>query len=381
MSLIPSRSAAAVAAAVLGFFATVGLSHTPVVAQSADQTMEDVFENITHLRGMPADQMFPTMVYFEAALGVGCGYCHEGNNTQRDLDDNPKKDVAREMIDLVNVINESFEGEREVTCFTCHNGRPVPIGTPNVTGESLPVALGEDYIATLPAEAPVSTVSASQVLDNYLAAFGGMAAFQNVPSLTATGTVTQLRTGRPFPGNQIEITSKAPGMQVIATQAGQNENLTAYNANDAWAKAGNADAMPGDLRAAQADAMKLEDIFNLPVQLKQLLIDPQIGHPEVIKGREMYVVTGHTENLPRVDAYFEKENGMLARLVYFIETPIGPYPTQIEYRDYREVEGRKVPYSWVISHVRNREYTWAMRQVRAVTVDDAMFARPAGDTP
>ena len=375
MSLIPRRSAAAIAAAVLGFFVTVGLSHTPVVAQSPDQAMEDVFENITHLSGMRADQMFPTMVYFEAALGVGCGHCHEGNNTQRALDDNPKKDVARGMIDLVAAINENFEGEREVTCFTCHNGRPVPIGTPNVTGESLPVALGEDYRALLPAEAPVPTITVDQVFDRYLAAFGGTAAFQSVPSLTATGTVTQLRTGRPFPGNQVEITSKAPGMQVIATQAGQNQNLAGYNATDAWAKAGSADATAGDLRVNLADAMKLEDVFNLPVQLKQLLIDPQIGSPEVIRGREMYVVTGHTENLPRVDAYFEKESGMLARLVYFIETPIGPYPTQIEYRDYREVEGRTVPYSWVISAVRNREYTWAMRQVSAVTVDDATFVR------
>ena len=381
MSLIPSRSAVAIAAAVFGFSVTVGLSHTPVAAQSADQKMEDVFENITHLRGLRADQLIPTMVYFEAALGVGCGYCHEGNNTQRDLDDNPKKDIAREMIDMVTAINENFEGEQAVTCFTCHNGRAEPIGTPNVTGESLPVALGEDYIATLPAEAPEPTISAGQVLDKYLAAFGGMAAFQKVPSLTATGTVTQLRTGRPFPGNQIEITSKVPGMQVIATQAGQNQNLAAYNANDAWSKAGNNNAAASDLRAALADAMKLEDVFNLPVQLKQLLIDPQIGRPEVIKGREMHVVTGHTENLPRVDAYFEKENGMLARLVYFIETPVGSYPTQIEYRDYRDVEGRKVPYSWVISHVRNREYTWAMRQVRAADVDDATFARPAGGTP
>ena len=380
MSPIPSRSVAAVAAAVLGFFVTVCLSYTPVVAQSADQRMEDVFENITHLRGMRADQLIPTMVYFEAALGVGCGYCHEGNNTQRELEGNPKKDVAREMIDLVTAINESFEGEREVTCFTCHNGRPVPIGTPNVTGESLPVALGEDYVALLPAEAPVPTITVDEVFDRYLAAFGGMAAFQSVPSLTATGTMTQLRTGRPFPGNQVEITSKAPGMQAIATQVGQNQNLAGYNATDAWAKAGNADAA-GDLRVNLADAMKLEDVFNLPVQLRELLIDPQMSRPEVIRGREMYVVTGHTENLPRVDAYFEKENGMLARLVYFTETPIGPYPTQIEYRDYRMVEGRKVPYSWVISAVRNREYTWAMGQVRAATVDDATFARPAGGTP
>ena len=110
----------------------------------------------------------------------------------------------------------------------------------------------------------MSTISADQVLDNYLAAFGGMAAFQKVPSLTATGTVTQLRTGRPFPGNQIEITSKAPGMQVIATQAGQNQNLAAYNANDAWAKAGNDDAMAGDLRAAQADAMNWKTSSTFP---------------------------------------------------------------------------------------------------------------------
>ena len=375
MSLIPSRSLTAIAAAVVGFFVTVSLSQTPVVAQGPDQMMEDVFENNTHVNGMRADQMLPTMVYFEAALGVGCGHCHEGNNTQRALDDNPLKDVARGMIDLVNVINENLDGEEQVTCFTCHNGRPVPIGTPNVTGSSLPVALGEDYRALLPAKAPVPTITVDQVFDRYLAAFGGMAAFESVPSLTATGTVTQLRTGRPFPGNEVEITSKAPGMQVIATQAGQNQNLAGYNASDAWAKAGNADAA-GDLRVNLADSMKLEDVFNLPVQLRQVLIDPQMDQPEVIRGREMYVVTGHTENLPRVDAYFEKENGMLARLVYFLETPIGHYPTQIEYRDYREVEGRTVPYSWVISAVRNREYTWAMRQVSAVTVDDATFARP-----
>ena len=378
MSLIPNRSAAAIAAAVLGFFVTVGLSHTPVAAQRADQKMEDVFKNITSLQGLPADQLLPTMVYYEAALGVGCPYCHDGNNNERDIDTNPNKDIAREMIAMVTAINANFEGEREVTCFTCHNGRPEPIGTPNVSGEPLPPALGEDYIANLPAEAPVPTISAGQVLDKYLAAFGGMAAFQKVPSLTATGTVTQLRTGRPFPADRIEITSKAPGMQVIATLAGQNRNLVAYNANNSWAKAGNADAQARDLRAAESDAMKLEDVFNLPVQLKQLLINPQMGRPEVIKGREMYVVTGRTANLPRVDAYFEKENGMLARLVYFIDTTVGPYPTQIEYRDYRDVDGRKVPYSWVISQVRNREFTWAMQQVSAAAAEDATFARPAG---
>jgi len=114
--------------------------------------------------------------------------------------------------------------------------------------------------------------------------------------------------------------------------------------------------------------------------LKQMLIEPKTGRPEVIDGRETYVVTGHTQNLPLVKAYFEKESGMLARLVYFIDTTVGPYPTQVEYRDYRDVGGRKVPFSWVVSQTRNREFTYAMQDVKAAPVDDAKFARPTNKT-
>jgi hypothetical protein len=218
-------------------------------------------------------------------------------------------------------------------------------------------------------------MTAAQLLDKYIAAVGGTAALQKVSSLTAMGTVTQRRPGRDFPANQIEISAKAPGMQVIATRAGQNVNLLAYGATGGWAQAGN--TAPRDLRKAEADGTKLEDAFNLPAQLKQMLVEPKVGRPEVIDGREVYVVTGRTQNLPTVKAYFEKENGMLARLVYFTDTPFGPYPTQVEYGDFRDVGGRKVPYRWVISQTRNREFTWAMQDVKAAAVDDAKFTRPA----
>ena len=108
-----------------------------------------------------------------------------------------------------------------------------------------------------------------------------------------------------------------------------------------------------------------------------MLIEPRMDHPEVIGNREVYVMTARTRNLPMVKAYFEKESGMLARLVYYIDTPYGPYPTQIEYGDFRDVGGRKVPHKWVISQTRNREFTYAMQNVRAAAVDDSKFARPA----
>jgi hypothetical protein len=39
-----------------------------------------------------------------------------------------------------------------------------------------------------------------------------------------------------------------------------------------------------------------------------------------------------------------------------------------------------VPFIWIISQVRNREFTWAMNTVRAAAVEDSKFARPAAAT-
>jgi len=380
MKLIARRSAAALLATALAMFlVSVVISQQTVAAQGAAQKMEDAFLNIKSFRGHPADQMNPTMVMFEAALGVGCGYCHDADATKRELDSNPRKNVAREMIEMVTAINKnSFKGEGKVSCYTCHMGRPTPIGVPHVIGEALPPALGEDYYANLPPAPAVPAMSPTQVLDKYIEAVGGTGALQKTSSLMATGTVTQRRIGRPFPAQQIEISSKAPGMELIVTKTGQADNLMAYGPAGNWAKAGN--GATRDLRNAEADAMKLEDTFNLPVQLKQLLLEPKMERPEVVFGRELWVVSGRTQNLPRVTAYFEKDTGMLRRLRYYLTTPVGPYPTQIDYMDFRDVGGRKVPFTWVNSQVRNREFTWAMQNVRAAAVEDAKFAKPAPAT-
>jgi len=359
---------------------TVGSTQTSVAAQGAEQKMEDAFQNIKSFRGQPADHLIPTMVYFEAALGVGCPYCHDNDAAKRELDTKPQKDVARRMIEMVNAVNKNtFGGAPRVTCFTCHMGRPQPIGMPNVVGQPQgPPALGEDYFANLPPAPPVPNMDAGQVLDKYIAAVGGAGAVQKTPSLVANGTMTQRRIGRPFPAQQVEISSKAPGMQVIATRAGQADNLVAYSPAGRWAKAGN--GAPRTLRRGEGDATVLEDAFNLPAQIKQILIEPRMDRPEIVMGRELNVVRARMPNLPLVKLYFEKESGMLRRIVYNQDSSVGPYPTQVDYSDIRDVGGRKVPFIWVISQVRNREFTWAMQNVRAAAVEDSKFARPPAGT-
>ena len=58
----------------------------------------------------------------QAALGQRCNFCHvQGDNAS---DENPKKLVARMMMEMVNDINAKFpDGKAHVTCYTCHRGK------------------------------------------------------------------------------------------------------------------------------------------------------------------------------------------------------------------------------------------------------------------
>jgi photosynthetic reaction center cytochrome c subunit len=71
-----------------------------------------------------------TMRSYVVALGAqNCGFCHVQGNFA--ADDNPKKETARHMIEMVNEINSKFpDGKVHVTCYTCHAGKEHPMTTP-----------------------------------------------------------------------------------------------------------------------------------------------------------------------------------------------------------------------------------------------------------
>ena len=88
------------------------------------------------LRGYTVPEFEAEMQLMNQALGVACGHCHVRNNFASE--ENPRKAVARRMIEMTQAINKQFfpehRGQAEesrlgkVTCFTCHQGleRPKP---------------------------------------------------------------------------------------------------------------------------------------------------------------------------------------------------------------------------------------------------------------
>jgi hypothetical protein len=78
-----------------------------------------------NLKVLKEDQVRPVMGGMQAALGQRCTFCHVmGDNAS---DENPKKLVARRMMEMVNDINAKFpDGKAHVSCYTCHRGKNMP---------------------------------------------------------------------------------------------------------------------------------------------------------------------------------------------------------------------------------------------------------------
>ena len=57
---------------------------------------EEQFKNIQVLKGIPADQIFPTMQFITASLGVECDFCHVQGAFEKD--DKKNKQTARKMM-------------------------------------------------------------------------------------------------------------------------------------------------------------------------------------------------------------------------------------------------------------------------------------------
>src|SRR6266403_3410141 len=180
-------------------------TRTPAGA-AGPKLAEEEFKNIQALKGVPADQVIPSMQFIAASLGVECEYCHVAHANEKD--DKKPKVTARKMINMMMAINrDNFEGHREVTCYSCHRGSKDPVGTPIITDEEPRSAGGEEK---KPGEAKSALPAADELLDKYLAAIGGSEALQKITSRVQKGTLTAFG-GQHCP---VEGYAKAPDKRV-----------------------------------------------------------------------------------------------------------------------------------------------------------------------
>jgi len=341
----------------------------PASSVSAPKLAEEQFKNIQALKGEPADQVIPAMQFIAASLGVECEYCHVPHANEKD--DKKTKVTARKMINMMMAINkENFEGHREVTCYSCHRGAAQPVGTPIIADEESRPATEE---VKKTGEEKASLPAAEQLLDKYLTAVGGAEALQKTTSRVQKGTLTAFG-GQHFP---TDVYSKAPDKRFSVMHLKSGDSVTAFDGKQGWL------SVPGRVHmmsAAENDAARIDADLYFAAHVKALYQKFRVDPGERIDGHETYLVVGRSEGQPPLRLYLDKESGLLLRLIRYAETPLGRNPTQIDYADYREANGVKIPFRWTLARPGNR-FTIQVEQVQQnVPVDDAKFVAPPPPT-
>ncbi len=340
---------------------------------AAPKKAEEQFKNIQVLKGIPADQLIPGMQFIAASLGVECEFCHVQGAFEKD--DKEPKQTARKMMEMMFAINaDNFDGHREVTCYSCHRGSIHPVGVPRVISEEVKPGANEannvEAEKTEAAEAKRSGgPTGDQLLEKYLQAVGGAAAIDKVSSRVMKGTITF--GDRTVP---IEIFAKDPDKRVSFTHTPDGDSITAFDGHEGWLGA------PGrpvhEMHGPDIDAAAIDADLHFPAHLKETFNELHVHGMEKIGDHNAYLLIGQREAKTPLELYFDAQSGLLLRLLRYAETPLGRLPTQIDYADYREVGGVKIPFRWTLARPGGR-FTIQIAEVKQnVPVDDAKFAKP-----
>jgi hypothetical protein len=358
---------------------------------------EQVFKNVRVLKGIPVDDFMETMGLISAALSFDCSDCHENAGTDK-VDwakDTPRKVIARTMVTMVANINKnSFGGREAVTCWTCHRNRDKPLVTPSfetIYGE--PTLVADDIVPQTP-----GLPSPESILDKYIQASGGAQRLAGITSIDAKGTSSGF--GGFGGGGAVEIAAKAPDKRatiiLFKAETGRGDQIRTYDGKTGWVRTplnvlGEYQLIGGDLDGARFDAQ-----LSFPGQIKQILTNLRTGQPTTITGLQMSqsqaavqkdansgksfdvdVVQGNGPRGLLVTLYFEKQTGLLLREMRYSETPIGRVPTQIDYSDYRDVNGIKLPFRIAYVWLDGRDSIVLDEIKTNVPIDEAKFGRPA----
>jgi photosynthetic reaction center cytochrome c subunit len=338
-------------------------------SQAAAQvkTAEEVFKNIQVLKGVPADQLIPTMQFISASLGVECEFCHVKGAFEKD--DKKPKQTARKMIEMMFAINaDNFDRNREVTCYSCHRGSTSPVGIPPVMGAE--ARSMSELTHTQAEDKQNAGPTPDQLIEKYVQASGGSAAIEKITSRVMKGKIE-------FAGMSysIDIYSKEPDERISFMHMPEGDSVTAFNGHEGWM------SMTGrpvhEIRGGELEEAAIDADLHFATHLKQMFSGMEAGGSEKVNDQPAYLFVGQREGKPPILLYFAQQSGLLLRMLRFTETALGRLPTQIDYADYRERDGVKVPYRWTLARP-NGEFTVQIGELQQnVAIDDAKFAKPS----
>ena len=344
-------------------------------AQAQTQPMsEQVFKKVDILRGIPVDEFMDTMGMFSAALSLNCIDCHTAESVgawERFADETPLKVTTRRMLTMVNEINKNnFSGVRSVTCYTCHRGDMRPKILPSLAAQyAAPVEdANEVVIVPIP-----SGPTVDQIFSKYIQAIGGAQRLAALTSYSGKGTYIGFETEQTVV--PMELYARAPNLRAMIVKMAVGDNVRIFDGATAWV-AGSDKPLPlMSLTGGNLEGAKLDALLMFPAQLRGAFANWRVSATG-IDDKLVRVVQGTNPRQPPVNFYFDDATGLLLRVLRLVDTAVGRVPTQIDYSDYREVAGVKIPFKWIVTWTNGQGVSQLTEVQPNATIAATRFAQP-----
>lgn len=377
--------------------AAVWVAAPLAMAQTKPMTSDQAFKNVQVLKGIPLDDFMGTMGVMTGSLAFDCSDCHigAGTDTVNWAADTQRKVIARRMIVMVGNINrENFSGRQVVTCYSCHHGRDKPLTTvalEDVYG--LPASGTDDVLTQFEGQPP-----AQQIIDKYIRAIGGAERLAGVKSYVATGSSVGF--GGFGGGAVVTLYAKSPDQRTLIIDfkntPGRGDTTRTFDGHTGWLRTPLNVLGEYELSGGELDGAKLDAEMSFPGRIKDVLHNLRVNLPTSISelpapesqlSKEENVGIGHDRLVDVVQGdgprgmlatlYFDHESGLLLRMVRMAKSPIGRVPTMIDYSDYRDVEGIKMPFQMTFAWLNGRDAIRLSEVKINVDIDPTVFGRPA----
>jgi hypothetical protein len=292
-------------------------------------------------------------------------------------DEKPEKGTAREMIKMTQGLNKAnFKGNPAVGCFTCHRGDEHPVRVPQ-----LPIAAPTPFndepatAATAPKEKPPT---ADQILAKYTEALGGSVAIEKLKTRSMKGTwVTP--SGVTL-GYDVYQTASDNIYSVLHTPK-QGDVERGFDGHVGWEKSDR-----GGVRQFEEPELSLfrryPDLFK-DIKLQGQFTRINFGGKDKIDGKDVYVLRGLGIDGKGERLFFDAQTGLLLRRITSTPTMVGLIPEQVDYSDYRDVDGLKLPFAIRITSIDSfYNSTRTFTEIKLnVAVDETKFRMPAPPKP
>ena len=231
---------------------------------------------------------------------------------------------------------------------------------------------------------PSLAQTADEIIEKHLAATGGRPALSKLTSRVSNGTLSLTTPVGELKGT-VEVYNKKPNktrtlIKIDATALGGGQIVTDQRFDGVT---GNViDSFQGnrDITGEALEAMKA-GFFPTPLlNYKDNGVTAALGNREKVGAGDAYVIQLTPKSGPGVRVFIDADTFMLVKTILTINVPQlgGPIDQVVEFSDFRDVDGIKIPYGTKTSNP-VQAVTAIVTDVKHNTeIDDSSFTKPAG---